>query len=81
MRFFKATGLLVLGLLMIYFSLKKTSYGKELGTDLSKNLENESKFYDATVNFKLLIFGIFSLLVGIIFLLSELGFIDIAISE
>tara|TARA_R110001632_G_scaffold40066_1_gene100160 strand:- start:5467 stop:5712 length:246 start_codon:yes stop_codon:yes gene_type:complete len=81
MKFFKAIGLLILGLIMIYFSLKKTKYDKEFDDDLSKNLKDELKFYGATVNFKLLLFGVFSLLIGIIFLLSELELIDISISE
>ncbi|HAF79372.1 hypothetical protein DFQ03_0379 [Maribacter caenipelagi] len=81
MKFFKAIGLLILGLIMIYFSLKKTKYDKEFDDDLSKNLKDELKFYGATVNFKLLLFGMFSLLIGIIFLLSELELIDISISE
>ena len=68
MKFFKAIGLLILGLIMIYFSLKKTKYDKEFDDDLSKNLKDELKFYGATVNFKLLLFGMFSLLIGIIFL-------------
>ncbi|WP_282112427.1 hypothetical protein [Maribacter stanieri] len=81
MKFFKAIGLLILGLIMIYFSLKKTKYDKEFDDDLSKNLKDELKFYGATVSFKLLLFGMFSLLIGIIFLLSELELIDISISE
>lgn len=80
MRLFKGIGLSILGLIMIYFSLKKR-FDKELEKNLTEKLEDESKFYDATVNFKLLLFGIFSLLVGILFLLSELSLIDIYISE
>ena len=81
MRFIICIGLLIFGLIMIFFSLKKIKYDKELDDDLSKKLEDELKLYDATVNFKLLLFGLFSFVVGIIFLLSELGLIDITISE
>ena len=80
MRLFKGIGLLILGLIMIYFSLKKRD-SIESFKNLTEKLEDESRFYAATVNFKLLLFGIFSLLVGILFLLSELSLIDIYISE
>ena len=81
MRLIIGIVLLILGLIMIFFSLKKIKYDKEFDDDLSKKLEDELKFYDATVNFKLLLFGLFSLVVGLIFYLSELGLIDITISE
>ncbi len=82
MHYLTGFGLLIFGIFLIYVSQSKGNKKRSKSDDkIFENLESRIELHNRVNNFELLLLGIVSSLIGIIFLLVELGLVDIPISE
>ncbi len=81
MKYLTCTILIVLGICLVWLSQNEPKSQNRIKTDLDRKLSGPLKLHNHVNKFEMMILGIVSVAVGMLFLLSELGLISIIIKE